>query len=98
MLRLFLGCLGLFLLAGPAAAQDAFERPYWLDRSVIEAIGRAQIVAPADEASFSVTFRDVARESRDAMLAASDRARLAEAAMRSRGGQAVRISSSAEIE
>lgn len=82
-----------------AQEQEArFERPYWLDRSVIEALGRAQVTAPADHASFSVTFMEVASQSREAMFAASDRARLAEAAIRSRGGDAVRISSSAEIE
>ena len=83
----------------PAFAQEAtFERPYWLDRSVIEAIGRAQIDVPADTASFSVTFREVDNNSRDAMFGASDRARLAAAAIRSRGGEGVRISSSADVE
>jgi hypothetical protein len=91
--------LGLACFAGAAHAQETtFDRPYWLDRPVIEALGRAQVTAPADRASFSVTFREVANVSRDAMLAASDRARLAAAAMRSRGGDAVRISSSADIE
>jgi uncharacterized protein len=83
----------------PAFAQEAtFERPYWLDRSVIEAIGLAQIDVPADTASFSVTFREVDDSSRDAMFAASDRARLAAAAIRSRGGDGVRITSSADVE
>jgi uncharacterized protein YggE len=85
--------------AAPAFAQDAsFDRPYWLDRSVIEALGRAQITVPADTATFSVTFREVDDNSRDAMFAASDRARLAAAAIRSRGGDSVRITSSANIE
>ncbi len=98
-MRRFILCgLGLLLLAGPAAAQDAFDRPYWLDRAVIEAIGRAQVVVQADEASFSVTFREVASESRDAMFAASDRARLATAAMRSRGGDAVSVTSATAVE
>lgn len=94
-----LACLSFAAMSLPASAQDAtFERPYWLDRSVIEALGRAQAVAPADKASFSVVFVEVASEARAAMLAASDRARLAAAAIRSRGGDAVRISSSADIE
>ncbi len=99
-MRLQLSAITLaFAAIGSAHAQDmTFERPYWLDRSVIEAVGRAQVVVPADEASFSVTFREVAHESREAMLAASDRARLAAAAIRSRGGDAVRIASSADIQ
>jgi uncharacterized protein len=91
-------CLCAVAGAGPAFGQEAFERPYWLDRAVIEAIGRAEVVVPADEASFSVTFREVATASRDAMFAASDRARLAAAAIRSRGGNAVSITSSTGVE
>lgn len=89
----------LVVLNAQASAQEAtFERPYWLERPVIEALGRAQVASAADRASFSVTFREVASQSRDAMFAASDRARLAAAAIRSRGGDSVRISSSADIE
>lgn len=85
-------------MAAPAFAQDEFERPYWLDRPVIEAQGRAQAFVNADRASFSVTFVEVASDSRDAMFAASDRARLAAAAIRAHGGDAVRISSDADID
>ena len=86
-------------VASSAFAEDlSFDRPYWLDRSVIEALGRAEVDAPADTASFSVTFREVDDNSRDAMFAASDRARLAAAAIRSRGGESVTIRSSADIE
>lgn len=98
MIRKLAAALVCLVAAAPASAQEAFDRPYWLDRSVIEALGHAQVVVAADEASFSVTFREVADESRAAMLAASDRARLAAAAIRSRGGDAVRISSNASIE
>ncbi len=59
---------------------------------------RAQIEVEPDEARFSVTFREIARESLAATQAAADRARLAAAAVRSRGGDAVEISSSANIE
>lgn len=91
--------LALMTLGSTAHAQQAtFERPYWVDRSVIEEIGRSSVDVQADRATFSVTFREVARESRDAMFAASDRARLAAAAVRSRGGDHVQIASGAEIE
>lgn len=96
--RWILAALAVLTSASAASAQEAFDRPYWLDRSVIEVIGRAQVEAAPDEARFSVTFREVARESLAATQAASDRARLATAAMRSRGGDAVEISSSADIE
>lgn len=99
MIRMILAIAFSAGALSPAFAQEAtFERPYWLDRSVIEAIGRAQIDVPADTASFSVTFREVDDSSRDAMFAASDRARLAAAAIRSRGGDGVRITSSADAE
>jgi uncharacterized protein len=82
-----------------AFAQDAtFERPYWLDRSVVEALGRAELEVRADRASFEVTFVAVENNAREAMFTASDRARLAAAAIRSRGGDAVRINSDADIE
>lgn len=84
--------------ASPALAQDAFDRPYWLDRSVVEALGRAQIVTPADQAAFSVTFREVASDARAALFAATDRARLATAAIRSRGGEGVLIASNTSVE
>lgn len=92
----FLACMAFTTTAH--AQERTFERPYWLDRAVIESIGRASMETQADRASFSVTFVEVAPESRDAMLAASDRARLAAAAIRSRGGEGVQIQSDADIE
>ncbi len=97
-MRVALAALAVLTLAPAALAQEqGFERPYWLDRSVIEVIGRAQIEAQPDEARFSVTFREVAREALAASQAAADRVRLATAAMRSRGGDALQIRSNAEI-
>jgi uncharacterized protein len=98
MIRFALCAFACLSAATPAFAQDAFDRPYWLDRSVVEALGRAQIVVPADEASFSVTFREVATDARAALFAAADRARLAAAAIRSRGGETARITSETSVE
>jgi len=87
-------------IAAPAVGQDGesgFERPYWLDRSVIEALGRAEVEAMPDEAAFSVTFLEVARSADDASAEAADRARLASEAMRRRGGDHVRISTEIEV-
>lgn len=99
-MRLVLAVLGL-AWAGSAAAQEessGFDRPYWLNRSVIEAIGRAELEVRPDRAVFAVTFEETAREAGDASAQASDRARLAVAAMRQRGGNAVEIRSSVSIE
>jgi hypothetical protein len=89
-------------LAGTASAQDdeppGFERPYWLNRSVIEAVGRAQIEVLPDRAAFLVTFEETAREAGDASAQAADRARLAVAAMRQRGGAAVAIRSAVTMQ
>jgi uncharacterized protein YggE len=98
MIRTLFSVVACMTVAGPAVAQDAFDRPYWLDRSVIEALGRAQVVVSPDEASFSVTFREVAGDARAALFAASDRARLADAAIRSRGGDAIRIQSDTSVQ
>jgi uncharacterized protein YggE len=88
----------LALWCGEARAQEAFSRPYWLDRPVIEVIGRARIEAQADRARFWVAFSEVARDAREAECNAADRARLAVAAMRARGGDAVEISSEISVE
>jgi len=89
--------LGAVAIVGVAHAESYFERPYWVDRGVIEVIGRARLeVAPA-RAEFTVTFRDVKSDNREAMMAASDRARLAAAAIRSRGGDSVSVTSRADI-
>lgn len=99
MIRFFGAMVVVLSAASSAFAQDArFERPYWLERGVIEALGNASIDVRADRASFSVTFIEVDDNSRDAMFAASDRARLAAAAIRSRGGEGITIQSEADIE
>ncbi|HYD84331.1 MAG TPA: SIMPL domain-containing protein [Opitutus sp.] len=97
MFRLFVLVCVCLCGTGPALAQDAFDRPYWLDRSVIEARGSASVLASADNAAFSVTFQEVANDARSALFAASDRARLATAAMRARGGDAVYVRPEAEV-
>lgn len=97
MRALWIG-LGVWAVCGGlATAQEersGFDRPYWLDRSVIEAVGRAELDVMPDRASFQVTFEETAREAGEASAQAADRARLAVAAMRQRGGDAVQIASS----
>jgi uncharacterized protein YggE len=99
----------VLLLAGAAAAtlggsafaqeeQSGFDRPYWLDRSVIEAIGRAELEVTPDRATFQVAYEETARDAGDASAQAADRARLAVAAMRQRGGDAVEIRSAVTMQ
>lgn len=97
MIRAIFAAAVCVCAASPAAAQDMFDHPYWVDRAVVEAQGRAQVLAPADEASFSVTFTAVAGDARAALFSASDRARLAVAAIRARGGDTTRITSNAGV-
>jgi uncharacterized protein YggE len=65
---------------------------------VIEAIGRAQLDVNPDRAYFSVTFREIAGQAGDAAAAAADRARLATAAMRQRGGPGLEVRSRVSVE
>ena len=96
-MRIALAAIVAALSCGQAAAQQIFDRPYWLDRSVIEAIGRAQIDVTANRARFSVTFQETAREAQQAQAAAADRARLAVAAMHRVAPDATEISSEIEV-
>ncbi|MFZ2030789.1 MAG: SIMPL domain-containing protein [Vitreimonas sp.] len=96
-MRIALAAIVAALSCGQATAQQSFDRPYWLDRSVIEAIGRAQIDVTANRARFSVTFQETAREAQQAQAAAADRARLAVAAMQRIAPDATEISSEIAI-
>ena len=93
---------GCMLGAGGAAAaqeqESGFDRPYWLNRSVIEAIGRAELEVLPDRAQFQVTFEETAREAGAASAQAADRARLAVAAMRQRGGNTLEIRSTVTLQ
>ncbi|MBI3440044.1 MAG: SIMPL domain-containing protein [Proteobacteria bacterium] len=96
-MRIMLAAIIAALASGEAAAQQIFDRPYWLDRSVIEAIGRAQVDVTANRARFSVTFQETAHEAQAAQASAADRARLAVAAMRRVAPDATEISSEIEV-
>lgn len=101
MRRILITTVALACLAGPAGAQQGqqrFERPYWLDRGVIEEIGRARVETNPDRASFSVTFSETAHEAGDATANAADRARAATAAIRSRGGAHVEVHSALNVQ
>lgn len=84
-------------LVAPALAQESGNAPYWISHPVIEAVGRARTEHVTDEARFSVTFEETARDAGEASARAADRARLAAAAMRSRGGGAIEVRSVVEV-
>lgn len=96
-MRIALAAMIAALTCGQAAAQQIFDRPYWLDRSVIEAIGRAQIDVTANRARFSVTFQETARDAQAAQTSTADRARLAVAAMHRVAPDATEVSSEINV-
>jgi len=101
MRRMWVAALLAATTLTPAFAQDqqsGFDRPYWLNKSVIEAIGRAESEVAPDRASFTVTYQEVAHSAADASAQAADRARLATAAMRQRGRDAVEIRANINVE
>jgi hypothetical protein len=84
--------------AGAAAAQDrAFSKPYWLDRSVIEAQGRAEIEVAANRARFSVSFVETDRTAADASAKATERARLAYKAIKAKAGKDARVETNVSV-
>ncbi|MES1200270.1 MAG: SIMPL domain-containing protein [Pseudomonadota bacterium] len=101
MQRVWLTAILTATMLTPAFAQDeqsGFDHPYWLSRSVIEAIGRAESEVTPDRASFTVTYQEVAHNAADASAAAADRARLATAAMRQRGHDVVEIRANISVQ
>jgi hypothetical protein len=82
----------------PALAQEAGVRPYWFDKPVIEAMGRAEIDARPNRASFSVVFIEQDEDTAEAMQAAVARARLAyDAVKQAAPGDASRIRTSVSV-
>lgn len=85
------------LLAYTAHAEDDSSKPYWLDRPVIEAIGQAQIEADPNLTTFTVTYQATAPTSKEAIKAASLRAKAAYADMKKAAKGAIKVSSSFSV-
>ncbi len=92
--HLITGVLASVLIAQAAHAEGDNSEPYWLKRPVIEAIGQAQIVADPNMTSFTVTYSETAETSKEAITAASQRAKTAFADMKKVAGDALKVSSS----
>ena len=84
----------------PSMAQEGagtFEQPYWINKPVIEALGRAEMQVKPNKASFSIAFRETGEESSAVTQAAVNRAKSAYAAMKKEGGDAVAVTSSVSV-
>ncbi|MFT3727756.1 MAG: SIMPL domain-containing protein [Terricaulis sp.] len=98
-MRIAFAAIFVALACESAAAETPnFDRPYWLDRPVIESIGRAQVDTAADRATFSVTFEETAHDAHAAQISAADRARRAAAEMRRVLPQGLEISSEIAVD
>lgn len=93
--------LVVMLAAGTAQSQDStqkFEQPYWTERPVVEAVGRALIELPPNRGTFSVKFVETDGDAKDAMQAAVERARNAYAAIKSVSGDDSEVTTSVQVE
>ena len=95
-----MGVLAAAAFAGPAGAQErVFDRPYFVDKPVIEAIGRAWIEEPANRANFSVSFVEQGKDADAVSARAVDRARLGVQALRSKASVAIaRVQSNLSVQ
>ena len=74
MIRAFLLGTALTAIALPALSQESpgiFTKPYWIDRPVIEALGRADLQVRPNRATFSVTYKSVGKTASEATRTAS---------------------------
>ncbi|MEO1554317.1 MAG: SIMPL domain-containing protein [Pseudomonadota bacterium] len=96
--------LGLSLFASASAASQSmegapvFEQPYWTERPVIEALGRASLELSPNRGQFSVHFVETNRDSKVAMQAAVERARAAYSAIKSVAGENSEVTTSVLVE
>lgn len=88
--------------AGPVIAQSdgqtqLFEKPYWTEQPVLEALGRAKLELPPNRGQFSVRFVETDRDAKTAMQAAVERARAAYAAVKAVSEDASEVTTSVSV-
>ncbi len=66
-----------FAQTAPDFQNQAFTTPYWTRVPVIEVLGRSEMQVAPNRASFSVTYLETDKDSKDAMKLAVERGRLA---------------------
>jgi hypothetical protein len=69
--------LPAFAQTAPDFQNQAFTTPYWTRVPVIEVLGRSEMQVAPNRASFSVTYLETDKDSKDAMKLAVERGRLA---------------------
>jgi uncharacterized protein len=96
-----LTCLAIVLAAAPAFPQqvdpDRMVRPYWWDKPVVEALGRAQVEVQPNRANFGVDFVETNSDSGKAMEEAVSRAKLAVEAVKKIAGDKARVKTSVGV-
>lgn len=89
-------------LGAPAFAQqvdpDRMVRPYWWDKPVVEALGRALLEVEPNRASFTIAFVETDGQSAKAMELAVAKAKLAQDAMKKIAGDKARVKTSVSVE
>lgn len=81
----------------PDFQNEAFVTPYWTRVPVIEVMGRANMQVAPNRASFSVTYLETDKDSKDAMRLAVERGRLAYDTIKAAGGPDSIVQSSVSV-
>jgi len=89
--------LPAFAQGGPDFQNQAFSTPYWTRVPVIEALGRSEMQVAPNRASFSVTYLETDKDSKDAMKLAVERGRLAYDTIKNAAGKDSIIQSSVSV-
>jgi uncharacterized protein YggE len=89
--------LPAFAQGGPDFQNQAFTTPYWTRVPVIEALGRSEMQVAPNRASFSVTYLETDKDSKDAMKLAVERGRLAYDTIKNAAGKDSIIQSSVSV-
>lgn len=91
-------CFALVVVAAPAFGQQVdpnrFVRPYWWDKPVVEALGRAMIEVAPNRAYFGVAYTATDSQSGKAMELASAKAKLVSDAIKKIAGDKASVRSS----
>jgi uncharacterized protein len=100
---LFVACAAVSSLSATAqgAAADFqdqyFATPYWTRSPVIEVMGRSEMQVAPNRASFSVTYLETDKNSKEAMQLAVERGRLAYETIKKAGGKDSVVQSSVNV-
>lgn len=101
-MRYIIAALAASACAAPAFAQqvdpDRMVRPYWWDKPVVEALGRALVEVEPNRANFSIAFVETDGNSSKAMELAVAKAKLTQDAVKKIAGDKARVKTSVVVE